>query len=93
MTLATTPTPRTRPGSRRLQQIKKALCQVDCLPKPVPSFATFREQRSPSKQMKGLFRTGWQMDYPYIENFLQPLYQTGASSNDGDYTTRRSTAS
>ena len=35
--------------------------------------------------MKGLFRTGWQMDYPSIENFLAPIYETGASSNDGDY--------
>ena len=35
--------------------------------------------------MKGMFRSGWQMDYPSIENFLSPLYETGASSNDGDY--------
>jgi oligopeptide transport system substrate-binding protein len=25
------------------------------------------------------------MDYPSIENFLAPIYKTGASSNDGDY--------
>jgi len=31
------------------------------------------------------FRTGWQADYPGLYNFLAPLYQTGASSNDGDY--------
>ena len=37
------------------------------------------------RKMKGMFRTGWQMDYPSIENFLAPLYATGASSNDGDY--------
>ena len=35
--------------------------------------------------MKGIFRTGWQMDYPSIENFLAPIYKTGSSSNDGDY--------
>ena len=35
--------------------------------------------------MKGMFRTGWQMDYPSIENFLAPIYKTGASSNDGLY--------
>jgi oligopeptide transport system substrate-binding protein len=34
--------------------------------------------------MTGLFRTGWVMDYPSIENFLVPLYSTGASSNDND---------
>ena len=32
-----------------------------------------------------MFRTGWQMDYPRIENFLAPLYVTDASSNDGEY--------
>ena len=32
-----------------------------------------------------MFRTGWQMDYPSIENFLTPIFKTGASSNDGDY--------
>ncbi|WP_223626066.1 ABC transporter substrate-binding protein [Microbacterium sp. EST19A] len=30
-------------------------------------------------------RSGWQGDYPAVYNFLQPLYGTGASSNDGDY--------
>ena len=35
--------------------------------------------------MTGAFRTGWQMDYPAVENFLTPLYKTGASSNDGGY--------
>jgi ABC-type transport system substrate-binding protein len=25
------------------------------------------------------------MDYPLIQNFLQPLYYTGASSNDGKW--------
>ncbi|MGQ0467113.1 MAG: peptide ABC transporter substrate-binding protein [Sporichthyaceae bacterium] len=67
-------------------QIKEALA-VDCLPKPVPLFASFRETIS-KKQMTGLFRTGWQMDYPYIENFLAPLYATGAGSNDGDYSNK-----
>ncbi len=30
-------------------------------------------------------RSGWQADYPGVYNFLYPLYATGASSNDGDY--------
>lgn len=30
-------------------------------------------------------RSGWQGDYPAVYNFLHPLYATGASSNDGDY--------
>ena len=38
--------------------------------------------------MTGPFRAGWQMDYPLIQNFLQPLYYTNASSNDGKWTQR-----
>ncbi|GAB3444207.1 ABC transporter substrate-binding protein [Phycicoccus ginsengisoli] len=63
--------------------IKGAL-GVDCVATPVVDFATFRAQIA-AKKMKGMFRTGWQMDYPSIENFLAPIYKTGASSNDGDY--------
>jgi oligopeptide transport system substrate-binding protein len=57
---------------------------IDCVATPVVDFATFREQIT-NREMKGFFRTGWQMDYPTIENFLGPIYATGAGSNDGDY--------
>jgi oligopeptide transport system substrate-binding protein len=57
---------------------------IKCQAKPVVDFATFRTQISEEK-MKGLFRTGWQMDYPSIQNFLGPLYATGAGSNDSRY--------
>ncbi|HYN29787.1 MAG TPA: ABC transporter substrate-binding protein [Dermatophilaceae bacterium] len=63
--------------------IKNAL-GVDCQAKGVVDFATFRAQITDRKQ-KGMFRTAWQMDYPSIENFLAPIYGTGAGSNDGDY--------
>ena len=63
--------------------IKQAL-GVDCVATPVVDFATFRTLIT-GKKMKGMFRTGWQMDYPSIEDFLAPLYETKASSNDGDY--------
>jgi len=63
--------------------IKDAL-GVDCKAVAVPDFATFRTQIT-DRKMKGMFRTGWQMDYPSIENFLAPLYGTGAGSNDSDY--------
>ncbi|WP_062206956.1 ABC transporter substrate-binding protein [Streptomyces sp. NBRC 109706] len=55
-----------------------------CTVNPVPTFADFRNQIT-NREMTGMFRTGWQMDYPLIQNFLQPLYYTDASSNDGDY--------
>ncbi|MGQ0845925.1 MAG: peptide ABC transporter substrate-binding protein [Sporichthyaceae bacterium] len=57
---------------------------AECLAKPSVDFATFRTSIT-KREMKGLFRAGWQMDYPAIENFLAPLYGTGAGSNDGDY--------
>lgn len=57
---------------------------VKCRAKPVVDFATFRTEISEQK-LKGLIRTGWQMDYPSIQNFLGPLYATGAGSNDGHY--------
>jgi ABC-type transport system substrate-binding protein len=39
--------------------------------------------------MRGPFRAGWQMDYPLIQNFLQPLYYTNASSNDGKWSNKK----
>ncbi|MET8974597.1 ABC transporter substrate-binding protein [Streptomyces sp. NPDC004539] len=53
-----------------------------CVGNPVGTFADFRSQITQHK-MSGPFRAGWQMDYPLIQNFLQPLYYTNASSNDG----------
>ena len=67
--------------------ISKAL-DVECLGKPTPTFAEIR-QRITERKQKGMFGSGWQMDYPSIENFLGPLYGTGAGSNDGDYTNKK----
>ncbi|MGQ0625323.1 MAG: peptide ABC transporter substrate-binding protein [Sporichthyaceae bacterium] len=64
-------------------QIKNNL-GAECIATPVVDFATFRTAVE-AREQKGLFRTGWQMDYPSIENFLEPLYKTDASSNDGVY--------
>ncbi|WP_270888435.1 peptide ABC transporter substrate-binding protein [Pedococcus sp. 5OH_020] len=63
--------------------IKTAL-GVDCVATPVVDFATFRSKIT-ERKMKGMFRSGWQMDYPSIEDFLAPIYKTKASSNDNDY--------
>ncbi|PZF83515.1 peptide ABC transporter substrate-binding protein [Jiangella anatolica] len=57
---------------------------IECVPSPVVDLATFRDLIT-NREMGGIFRTGWQMDYPSLENFLVPLYATGASANDGDY--------
>ncbi|MCT9079025.1 peptide ABC transporter substrate-binding protein [Streptomyces fulvoviolaceus] len=58
-----------------------------CVGNPVGTFADFRNQIT-DKKMSGPFRAGWQMDYPLIQNFLQPLYYTNASSNDGKWTNK-----
>ncbi|MDR1117961.1 MAG: ABC transporter substrate-binding protein [Bifidobacteriaceae bacterium] len=50
-------------------------------------YATFDEFRSEitQRQIKTAFRSGWQADYPGLNNVLGPLYYTNADSNDGDY--------
>jgi oligopeptide transport system substrate-binding protein len=50
-------------------------------------YATFKELRTAvtDRTITTAFRTGWQADYPALANFLEPIYQTDAGSNDGDY--------
>jgi len=57
---------------------------VDCQPNAYPDFAGLRSDVTANK-MTDPFRTGWQMDYPALSNFLGPIYVTGAGSNDGQY--------
>ena len=47
-------------------------------------FATFNKKID-AGELKGIFRSGWQMDYPSIENFLVPIYAKGADSNWSKY--------
>lgn len=58
--------------------------KIDCSPKAYTEFADFRTDVTAHK-MKGMFRSGWVQDYPSIEDYLNPLYKTSASSNDGLY--------
>ncbi|MQS05856.1 peptide ABC transporter substrate-binding protein [Streptomyces alkaliphilus] len=55
-----------------------------CTVTPVPTFADYRN-RITGREMTGMFRTGWQMDYPLIQNFLQPIFYSTGSSNDSGY--------
>lgn len=59
-----------------------------CTANPVGTFADFRNEIT-ERKMTGPFRAGWQMDYPLIQNFLQPLYYTDASSNDGKWSNQQ----
>jgi oligopeptide transport system substrate-binding protein len=65
------------------QQIKTNL-GINARAVGVPTFAVFRQQINDHK-MTGLYRAGWQQDYPDVENWLNPLYVTNGSSNDGLY--------
>ncbi|MEU6356839.1 ABC transporter substrate-binding protein [Streptomyces sp. NPDC047072] len=58
-----------------------------CVGNPVGTFADYRN-RITAKKMSGPFRMSWQMDYPLLQNFLQPLYYTNASSNDGKWSNK-----
>lgn len=57
---------------------------VECTIQPYPTFAEYQTANS-NREIKGLFRYGWQMDYPSIENFLAPTFGKGAESNYADY--------
>lgn len=63
--------------------IKNAL-GAECVPTPVTDFSAFRAMIS-AHTMRSVFRSSWVMDYPSIENFLAPLFATGGSANDAQY--------
>lgn len=57
---------------------------IDAVGQPYPDFKSLRDQVK-HRTIASAFRTGWQADYPGLNNFLSPMYATNASSNDGDY--------
>jgi oligopeptide transport system substrate-binding protein len=57
---------------------------VQCNFVPVPTFGEIRSAIN-ARQMNRIYRSSWVADYPSIENFLNPLYRTGGSTNDGEY--------
>ncbi|MXG24964.1 peptide ABC transporter substrate-binding protein [Streptomyces sp. YIM 132580] len=67
-------------------QLKKNL-GLDCVSQAVPKFAELLTQVE-NKKFSGMFRMGWIMDYPSMENYLGPLYSTGGSSNYYGYSNK-----
>ncbi|SCE93362.1 oligopeptide transport system substrate-binding protein [Micromonospora coriariae] len=65
------------------QQVKTNL-GIEARAEGMPTFAVFRQQVNAHK-MTGPYRAAWQQDYPDVENWINPLYVTGGSSNDGLY--------
>jgi oligopeptide transport system substrate-binding protein len=53
---------------------------IQCTAVPTVDFATYNKKID-ANEIKGIFRSSWQMDYPSIENFLNPIYAKGADSN------------
>jgi oligopeptide transport system substrate-binding protein len=57
---------------------------IECTAVPTVDFATYNKKID-ANEIKGIFRSSWQMDYPSIENFLVPIYAKGADSNWSQY--------
>ncbi|APT91743.1 ABC transporter substrate-binding protein [Corynebacterium phocae] len=51
---------------------------------PYPDFKSFRDEIT-NETIGTAFRAGWKADYPSLDNFLSPLYASGASANDTGY--------
>jgi len=50
----------------------------------IPTLGEFRRKLN-AQEITAVFRSGWIADYPSIENFLSPMFRTGASDNVGKY--------
>lgn len=59
--------------------INKAI-GIECVATPTVDFKTMLTKLG-NDELKGMFRMGWVMDYPSIENYLAPIYGATASSN------------
>jgi oligopeptide transport system substrate-binding protein len=61
---------------------------IEVVATPVVDFATYNNKLE-NNEIKGIFRNAWQQDYPSIENFLAPIYGTGADSNYARYSSKK----
>ncbi|CAM3537768.1 peptide ABC transporter substrate-binding protein [Isoptericola cucumis] len=66
--------------------VRSAL-EIGCEFDPYPTFDEFLDARD-NDAISGIFRGGWQADYPAMSNFLGPIYGTGAGSNDMGYSNK-----
>ncbi|WP_245634300.1 peptide ABC transporter substrate-binding protein [Janibacter corallicola] len=57
---------------------------INCVATPTVDFATMLTKLG-KNELKGMWRMGWVMDYPSIENYLTPIFSKGASSNYYQY--------
>ncbi len=54
---------------------------INCAGTPLPTFAQTRDAIQTHK-LTSMWRAGWQADYPDIQDYLEPVYLPGGSSND-----------
>jgi oligopeptide transport system substrate-binding protein len=57
---------------------------VPCRFVQIPTLGELRRALN-AREITAVFRSGWIADYPSIENFLSPMFRTGASDNVGGY--------
>lgn len=63
---------------------------IEVAPKPFEKFQGILDALD-AKEYTGLFRMGWSIDYPSAENYLTPIFNTGAigtGSNYGGYSNK-----
>lgn len=76
------------PGNK---EVTEAVCTsinenlgIDCQAQSFPTFAEMLDQID-AKEMPGMYRSGWQPDYPSPLSYLTAYYVSDASSNRSDY--------
>ncbi|WP_336216570.1 peptide ABC transporter substrate-binding protein [Nonomuraea sp. LPB2021202275-12-8] len=57
---------------------------VEVTVKPFEKFANILDDLD-AKKYKGMFRMGWAIDYPSAENYLSPIFSTGAITTGSNY--------
>ncbi|MEV4223658.1 ABC transporter substrate-binding protein [Nonomuraea sp. NPDC049725] len=57
---------------------------VEVTVKPFEKFAAILDDLD-AKKYKGMFRMGWAIDYPSAENYLTPIFSTGAMTTGSNY--------
>ena len=63
--------------------VEQAL-RIDCVATPVVDFGTYLTQLRDG-EIDGMWRGGWIMDYPSIENYLAPVYGPASGANPFRY--------
>lgn len=58
--------------------------EIDVTVKPFEKFAAILDDLE-ARKYDGLFRMGWAIDYPSPENYLTPIFATGAITNGSNY--------